>query len=279
MKKNKLPGILIGALCIVVLPLVAALALFLDSLSPNPIFGIFQTEPTESQVEEIDPTVKDDEPTPPPEDRPSSVVIPTDKDPETGAPMGITFPCQVPEYGLVIEKMGPYKGMFVEDGSNVNVENVAMLMVHNRDDFPLEYTQICVEYGQEKLFFDISALPAGERLVVQEKTGKPIPEGTATYATATVVQRAEMEMSANKVRVTDNGDNTLTVQNLTEETIPAVRVFYKYYMQEEGIFVGGIAFTVRVTRLTPGAAVTVQPSHYTSKTGRVVMVLTYASEV
>lgn len=279
MKKNKLPGILIGVLCIVVLPLVAALALFLDSLSPNPIFGIFQTEPTESQVEEIDPTVKDDEPTPPPEDRPSSVVIPTDKDPETGAPMGITFPCQVPEYGLVIEKMGPYKGMFVEDGSNVNVENVAMLMVHNRDDFPLEYTQICVEYGQEKLFFDISALPAGERLVVQEKTGKPIPEGTATYATATVVQRAEMEMSANKVRVTDNGDNTLTVQNLTEETIPAVRVFYKYYMQEEGIFVGGIAFTVRVTRLTPGAAVTVQPSHYTSKTGRVVMVLTYASEV
>ena len=86
-------------------------------------------------------------------------------------------------------------------------------------------------------------------------------------------------MSANKVRVTDNGDNTLTVQNLTEETIPAVRVFYRYYMQEEGIFVGGIAFTVRVTRLTPGAAVTVQPSHYTSKTGRVVMVLTYASEV
>lgn len=279
MKKSKWHKILVGIFCIFILPVVALLALFLDSRSPNPIFGIFKPEPTQSQMEEVDPTMGDEQPLIPPEDRPSSVVIPTEKDPETGEPAGITFPCQVPEYGLVIEKMGPYKGMFVEDGSNVNVENVAMLMVHNKGDFPVEYTQICVEYGQEKLYFDISALPVGERLVVQEKSGKPIPDGKATYATATVVQRANMEMSESKVRVTDNGDNTLTVQNLTDEAIPAVRVFYKYYMQDEGIFVGGIAFTVRVTRLTPGASVTIQPAHYTSKTGRVVMVLTYDSEV
>jgi len=116
-------------------------------------------------------------------------------------------------------------------------------------------------------------------LVVQEKTGKPVPEGNASAATALVVQRAQMEMSEGRIRVTDNGDNTLTVQNLTDETIPTVRVFYKYYMEEEGIFVGGISFTVRITRLSVGASITVQPSHYTSKTSRVVMVLTYDTEV
>ena len=268
---------LVGVLCVFVLPLVAILALYLDSLLPNPIFGVFKPDATEPQGQ-YEPTMGDEQPLLPPEDRPSSVVIPTEKDPETGEPIGIRFPCQVPEYGLLIEKMGPYNGLFVEDGTNVNVENVAMLMVQNKGDFPIEYTQICVEYGQEKLYFDISALPVGERMVVQEKTGKSIPEGIPTYATATVVQRADMEMSEGKVRVTDNGDNTLTVQNLTDETIPTVRVFYKYYMQEEAIFVGGIAFTVRVTRLTPGASVTLQPAHYTSKTGRVVMVLTYDSE-
>ena len=47
----------------------------------------------------------------------------------------------------------------------------------------------------------------------------------------------------------------------------------------ENMFVGGIAFTVRVTRLAAGGSVTVQPSHYTSTTSRVVMVLTYDSEV
>ena len=133
--------------------------------------------------------------------------------------------------------------------------------------------------GQGELLFDISALPAGEKLVVQEKTGKTISESKVTSASALVVQRADMEMSRDKVRVTDNGDNTLTVQNLTDETIATVRVFYKYYMKNEGIYVGGIAFTVRITRLAPGASVTVQPSHYTSQTSRVVMALTYDSEV
>jgi hypothetical protein len=86
-------------------------------------------------------------------------------------------------------------------------------------------------------------------------------------------------MSQNQVQVIDNGDNTLTIQNLTNKTIPTVRIFYKYYMKQEGVYVGGIAFTVRVTRLGPGASITIQPSHYTSQTSRVVMVLTYDSEV
>jgi hypothetical protein len=45
------------------------------------------------------------------------------------------------------------------------------------------------------------------------------------------------------------------------------------------LFVGGIAFTVRISRLRAGASVTIQPAHYTSRTSRVVMVQTYDSEV
>ena len=150
--------------------------------------------------------------------------------------------------------------MFVEDGSNADLENVAMLMVKNDGGFPVEYTQIRVACGEEELLFDVSALPVGERLVVQEKTGKAIPEGGATSASVLVVQRADMEMSESKVKVTDNGNNTLTIRNLTNETIPTVRLFYKYYMDEEQLFVGGIAFTVRITKLGAGASVTIQPS-------------------
>lgn len=284
MNKKKTAWPLLGVLCVLILFFAVAVAVVLDSRSPDPILGIFRTEPTDSEEETVESTgetstIPSEEPITPPKDLPSSVEIPTEKDPQTGESVGITFPCKIPEYGLVIEKMAPYSGMFVEDGSNANTQNVAMLLVRNLGDFPVEYTQICVEYGQEKLLFDISALPVGEKLVVQEKSGKPAPEGNAVAATAMVVQRADMEMSEGKVRVTDNGDNTLTIENVTDQTIPTVRVFYKYYMEEEGIFVGGIAFTVRVTRLEPGASVRIQPSHYTSQTSRVVMVLTYDSEV
>lgn len=224
-------------------------------------------------------TAPSEAPLPPPTELPPAVTIPTETDPATGEPEPITFPCEVPGYGLVIERIAPYSGMFVENGSNAMVENVAMLLVYNGGEFPVEYTQLTVAYGDETLVFDISALPIGEYLVVQEKNGKTIPAGEITFVGATIVERADMQMSEGKVQVTDNGNNTLTIKNLTGETIPTVRVFYKYYMQNEDIFVGGIAFTVRINRLNPGASITIQPAHYTSQTCRVVMVLTYDAEV
>lgn len=287
-KKSRLK-ILVGVLCIVLLILAAVVALMLDSRSPDPIFGIFQTEPTTDTQDPTEttggPSQGPENPDPteeqlsPPKEQPPRVVIPPEKDPQTGEEIGISFPCQIPGYDLTIEKMAPYSGMFVEDGSNANTPNVAMLLVKNNGDFPVEYTQLRVACGQEEYLFDISALPAGEKLVVQEKTGKAILDSNATSASALVVQGADMEMSEGKVQVIDNGDNTLTVTNLTNETIPTVRIFYKYYMEDEKLFVGGIAFTVRISRLGAGASMTVQPSHYTSRTSRVVMVLTYDSEV
>lgn len=271
MKKLKFMKPIIGILCVIVLLLAAALAVYLDSRSPNPILGIFQTDPTEP--EDVPSKTPDDEIVTPPDLPPSVDILPEDGD------QGLTFPCQVPGYDLVIEKLAPYSGLFVEDGRNTPTQSVAMLMLHNNGGFPLEYTQISVQCGEETLLFDISALPAGQRLVVQEKNGKPMPEAPASSANAMVVRRANMDMSADKVRVVDNGDNTLTVQNLTDKDIPTVRIFYKYYMEDESVFVGGIAFTVRITRLGAGASMTLQPSHYTSLSSRVVMVLTYETEV
>ena len=304
MKKSNMIKIVVGILCIVLVVTVAVVAVVLDGRPLAPIIGIFQTdedEPKETKPvtdpsqgetpsdestpadsnEETAPTgsetLQEEIPTVEPEGG-STVEIPGEEDPETGITQ-LQFPCKIPEYDLVIEKLDAYGGLFVEDGSNGQVENVAMLMIHNQGDFPIEYTQISVQVGQEQLLFNITALPAGEKIVVQEKSGKPMPKGTASAAKALVVQGANMEMSEELVRVTDNGDNTLTIQNLTNKTIPTVRVFYKYFMEDENIFVGGIAFTLRITRLGPGASVTVQPSHYNSMTSQVVMVLTYDSEV
>lgn len=278
MKKITITKPLIGILCIVILIVAVAAAVALDKRSPGSGLGIFSFDPSdwvgmEGLIGNESGQLK------PPTDLPSAIKLPLAVDPLTGESKGLVLPCELPEYGLVIEKMAPYTGIYVEDGFNGSAQKVAMLMVYNNGSFPVEYNQICIEYEQEELYFDISALPVGERVLVQEKSGKSIPLGNAISATATVVQRANMEMSEKEIRVTDNGDNTLTIKNLTNETIPTVRVFYKYYMKKEDMFVGGIAFTVRIIRLGANASVTVQPAHYTSQNSRVVMALTYDSEV
>lgn len=233
-----------------------------------------QEKPNKADPDQSDETDSKEEETTPPDDLPPFVEIP-DEDQEKE---GLQFPCEVPGYHLMIEKLAPYSGIFVEDGSNADVTDVAMLLVYNAGQTPVEYAQITVQYPQQTLEFYISALPAGERLVVQEKTGKSVPEGVPQEASALVVQRAQMEI-APEISVTDNADNTLTIRNLTDKTIPTVRVFYKYYMEEEDLFVGGIAFTVRLTRLSGQNSVVIQPSHYVSKTSRVVMALIYDTEV
>lgn len=210
-----------------------------------------------------------------PQDTPSAeVTVPTEKDPVTGETV-VTLPCRVEGYDLVIEKLAPYDGMYVEDGSNQNVADVAMILVRNEGDYPVEYAEIAMEHGDESRIYRICALPAGESMVVQEQTRQGVPEKAPSACKALVVQRAQMGMAAEQVSVTENGDGTLTVRNLTDKMIPTVRIFYKYYMKNEDVFVGGIAFTVRITRLGAGSETTIQPSHYTSDSSRIVMVSTY----
>ena len=268
MGKIKYGRILIGILCVVVLILVTVIALYLDSKSPDPIFGVFQPyEPTK-------PSTVPDEPFGPSGNLPPAVIIPPDE-----GKTEISFPCDVPGYDLTIEKAAPYSGLYVEDGTYTNVSNVAMLLVYNKGLYPVEYTRLSLRFGEKELLFDISALPVGARIVVQEKNGQVFPAENPNAASAMVIQRADMSMSEGMISVVDNGDNTLTITNLTDEMIPTVRVFYKHYMKNEQVFVGGIAFTVRITRLGAGASMTIQPTHYNSKSSRVVMALTYDSEV
>ena len=224
-------------------------------------------------------TVKDDIVDEPSIDS-ETVVIPPSKNEQTGENLGVVFPCKIPGYDIVIERLANYSGMYVENGLNTDLSNVAMLLVKNKSEFSFEYISISVEYETQTLTFDISALPSGADIVVQEKNGKSVVEDSIVKSSkALVVRKANMEMSEDLVSVKDNGNNTLTIKNLTDKTIPTVRVFYKYYMENEDIYIGGIAFTVRITRLAANGKITIQPAHYTSESCRVVMVLTYDKEV
>lgn len=77
------------------------------------------------------------------------------------------------------------------------------------------------------------------------------------------------------MRVTENADHSLTVTNLTGEDIACVRIFYKLYMQDEDVYVGGITYNARLVDLPAGGSQTVTPSHYAKGYSRVVMVRTY----
>ena len=205
------------------------------------------------------------EPAPIPDGLSSRVEITPEKEGEA-----LSFPCTLEGYGLVLEKLAPYEGIFLEDGTGRKVSRIAMLQVKNGGSLPVEYCELRISFSGEELCFTLSALPAGATVLVQEKAGKALPDSPPTGVVATVIPRDRMSLSEDRVKVKDNGDNSLTVTNLTGEALTDLRIFYKYY--KEGVYLGGIAFSLRINELPAGKSVTLKPAHFASGECRVVMV-------
>lgn len=204
----------------------------------------------------------------------SPIEAPPETEP-TGGASSISLPYEIPDTGLVVAKVAAYDGIFLEDGSNEEITGVAAMVLTNTADTAVEFAGITLTAGTETWEFRASAIPAGATVVVQEANRTHFRETAYGDCKADVATLPELEMSSDQVEVTEHGGNSLTVTNLTGASIPVVRVFYKYYLEDMDAYVGGIAYTAKVENLEAGASVQITPTHYASGSSRVVMVRTY----
>lgn len=231
------------------------------------------TQPTVETTEE--PTVPTTEPiTPPP-------VAPTDPPiilPTVPAKIILELPYEISGTTLVIQRVASYNGTYLEDGMDTYVSDVAMALVYNAGSQAIEYVDFSMKYDDKVLEFTASAIPSGAYAVVQEINKNTCASGDLLECSADVAVRDTLEMAEDLVKIVDNGDNTLTVTNLTDQEIVTVRIFYKYYMEEEDAFVGGITYTAKISNLKANDSVVIAPSHFASSASTVVMVRTYDTD-
>jgi len=215
--------------------------------------------------------------TEPPETEPEiEYTEPIDTEPEK---VVLSLPYTIPNSGIEILRIAPYDGIYMEDGSNEDVKGIAMILVKNISEEAIEYAEISMKYDDKTLKFKVSALPSGARAILQAENRDSCAEGELLACTASVAMLPSLDQSEKKVSVVDNGDNSLTISNLTDKKIVTIRLFYKYYMSDENTYVGGITFTAKISDLGAGESVTVSPSHFTSDSGKVVMIRTYDTDV
>lgn len=190
---------------------------------------------------------------------------------------GILLPYAIPETTLVIEQINPYKGVFLEDGKDQKIDNVAAIVVRNTGEQCVEYMNITLNQANRKLAFVGSALEPHGRMVIMEANAAPYEEGDYSSATADVAYSKDMEMSEALVKVEEAKSEGLVITNISNQEIPCVRVFYKFYMDDVDVYVGGITYNAKIVNLKAGESQTVIPSHYVKKSSKVVMVKTYDS--
>lgn len=191
------------------------------------------------------------------------------------ADASISFPYAIPNTNLTIQKIAGYDGIYLEDGSDTEVSGVAAMVLENSGTVPVEYAAVTIFCGGQQLVFQASDIPAGACVVVQEANQASYQSGTYTDCTAETAEMTAFELSADQVKVEENEDGSLTVYNLTEEDIPCVRIFYKFYYEEENAYIGGITYTAKLTNLAAKASQTVTPSHYSAGYSKIMMIRTY----
>lgn len=179
-----------------------------------------------------------------------------------------------PDASLTIQRINGYSGIFIEDGSDKEVKNVAAIQVKNTSKQVVEYAKIELYNGDKKLVFEVSTLPANSSAVVMEKNKTTFDSSkNVTYGKSTVAYTDKLEKSSDiKYKVLDN--NGIEVTNKSKKDIGCVRVFYKY-KSEEGYYVGGITYVAKVNNLKAGTSETIYPSHFATDGGQVMMVKTY----
>lgn len=175
----------------------------------------------------------------------------TEAEPQT-FPTETTVPeeTQAPEYLLSIDEnikiteISSYKGKYMEDGSNDDVEGVMQITVINIGKEPLQYAKVMLEGTAGQAVFDMTTLMPGETMTVLEANRKQYADGDA-YSTVQAKNIAYFQYTVSTyeeklaIQPLDGGFNITNVSG--EDITGKITIYFKNYI--DGVYSGGITYS------------------------------------
>ena len=162
---------------------------------------------------------------------------------------------------ILCERYSSFSGQYVEDGSDIPVENVAAVLVTNQTKEFLDLATIEYEIDGRQATFVVTGLPAGKSAWVMEKNQMTITKGEEfKYIDKTTAFKSGVVKTTDKITLSAEG-NMLTAVNNTDEKLEGVFVYYKT-LHTDGNYLGGITYMTTFGDLEPGEKKTELAGHY-----------------
>ena len=176
------------------------------------------------------------------------------------------------DYQISMRRLNAYNGPFLEDGSDAEVSNVLALQFRNDGDQDVQYAEYVFLVNGTEVPFKVTNLPAGQSCVVLAANKQAYNAADVLKLKSRLVAHVDYLPTADdQLLLVNNGDDTVTIMNLTNQPIPVARVFYKTYYAEQNTFVGGITYTIEVKNIPAnGSSGAVAPAHFSSELSRFV---------
>lgn len=172
---------------------------------------------------------------------------------------------------IICDNFSSFSGQYVEDGTDIPVENVAaMLVTNNTEDF-LDLATLEYEINGKSATFVVTGLPAGKSAWVMEENQMTITSGADfKYIKKTTAFKSGVVASTDKITLSADG-NMLTAVNNTDEKLEGVFVYYKT-LHTDGNYLGGITYMTTFGDLEPGEKKTELAGHYHKDTTEIVRI-------
>lgn len=184
----------------------------------------------------------------------------------------ITLPCMISGTTLLARNIVRYEGPFLEDGSSIEATDVTALVLQNVGKYGIESAQVTLRQGETDLVFLLTDLPPGESLLVLEANRRKYLQKDFASCSGWQLNADRSWVSMEDVCITEIGMSEIKVTNCSDYVISDIQIYYKNYIADADMLIGGITNRVWLGTLLPGDSVTVCPPRYASNYSRVVCI-------
>lgn len=157
---------------------------------------------------------------------------------------------------ITAENVSPYEGAYLEYGDVETVSGLYAMNFTNTDDQTIQSAQLVFSDGTQELSFWLEMLPAGQSVIVAEQNQLSVAAEELIFVDSTITYLEAGLEKADCVKVSNNKDGTVKVENVTEEMLPLVRVFFRP-ADTNGNPIGGPCKSLMVDGIEAGASVNV----------------------
>ncbi len=174
---------------------------------------------------------------------------------------------QVENTPLQILAVVEYEGAFAEDYSEDMVFSVSAILLHNPSGDFIAEAVIVIHSTKGSFLYRAEMIPAGHTVLIPERGRAPYEEMDILEVYGWVYTS---DAFLSGLEITEIEADEIMVSNDSGKTLENVRIYYKSYLPQEGIYLGGIAREVFIPSLSPGESVTLELPFYAPEYSRIV---------
>lgn len=174
------------------------------------------------------------------------------------------FPVLIEGTTLIAESLALYEGNMLENDSDAFLVDAAALELRNFGTREVTMTEITLEFEHTEMVFFGTNIPAGGRVLIIEQNGKPWTQQAYTACFGWAEYNDVRSLTEDVLRIEDVDMGMVSVTNTGDEELRDVWLFYKNYLYDAELYLGGITYIEVIPVLPPGEQRTIVPRRYAS---------------